>query len=539
MLTLDNLREIWNEAEPQHANLQKNEQATKNALIEPFMTTLGYNTRNTNEVSPEYPVVVGGNMEWVDYAILQDGNPIILIECKSLDTPLDKDIRQLYEYFTPTAARFGVLTNGVVYRFFSDLKTSNVMDQTPFWEVDIRSADEADVARLRQFAKDKFDVAKIKASAVATNIITGVKANIEKMYDNPDDEFSETLFRNLVAGELAIEFAATPNRRELVKQAFHQFVSDRSGTESGAEISQEMSAGESQSAPAQAPAAVILPDPSPIPPTDGWQSLSDIQPKRGDARPAQMMFPDDSSVVIRLWRDVAAEAVRWLTNNRHLDTSHCPIQYGAKYLVATDPIHPNGKKFDQAREVNSLHVELHYSAPDTIRNAKVIIERAGLDASQFKVSWRAPEQDPAAVIPPIPSPTPIPQQTSVTTPTPTSGWQSLSEVQPEHGIDRPIQMMLPDNSPVAISAWNQVVIQTIRWLTNNGHLDARHCPIQYASRYLVAIQPVHPNGKAFTSARNVNSLYVELNYPGPDTIRNVKIIIERTGLNASQFKLRW
>ena len=396
MLSLEDLKELSSAAKQQQANLRNNEQATKNALIEPFIAALGYSTRNTNEVAPEYPVTVGNQTQRADYAILRDGNPIILFECKSLDTPLNKDMPQLYQYFTPTPAHFGVLTNGVVYRFFSDLKTPNVMDQTHFWEVDIRSADEGDVVHLRQFAKDNFDVAGIKASAVATNILTGVKANIQKMYDNPDDEFSKTLFRNLVAGDLEIKFAMS--HRELVKRAFHEFVSDRSSTGNGGEFSQGMSAGAPQSVPGQAaeipssppPVAQQTPPTTPAP-TDGWQPLSDIRPNIGDPNPRQMMLPDNTLVAIPRWSWVGLEAFRWLTNNGHLGDEDVPIpnpHNESRYIVADQPIHPKGNKFIKPQKVSTRYVEMGgVIFPQAAENARSIIKLAGMDASQFKVRW--------------------------------------------------------------------------------------------------------------------------------------------------------
>lgn len=388
MLSMSFIEELAKYAEDHRGNLSDNEAATKQSLVLPLIHELGYNTRDAMEVYPEFTADIGIKQgEKVDYAIMRGDEPIILVECKAVNKTLNTDVSQLYRYFSPTGARFGALTNGVVYRFFSDLKTANVMDQTPFWEVDIRSADEGDVARLRRFAKDSFDAAKIKAAAVETNIITGVKANIERMYDNPDDEFSKTLFRNVGVGDRAIEFATS--HRELVKRAFHQFVGERSGTGSSGEFSQEEIAGASQSASEQAQAAVIPPSPSPGTPTDGWQSISDIQPETRAPAPKQMMFPnDDKPVSIRLWSGMVVEVVRWLTSNGHLDKSHCPIQYDAsRHIVAAQPTHPN-RKFTRPQEVNSLYVELRsYNAPDAANNARRVIERAGMDASQFKVRW--------------------------------------------------------------------------------------------------------------------------------------------------------
>lgn len=396
MLSRDLIKGLAKYAKDHWVALSNNEASTKQSLVLPLIQALGYNVFDKMEVDPEFTADIGVKKgEKVDYAIMRDGEPIILVECKAINISLNNDVSQLYRYFTPTRARFGVLTNGVVYRFFSDLKTANVMDQTPFWEMDIRSADEGGVARLRRFTKDNFDAAKIKESAIATNVLISVKANIQKMYYNPDDEFSKTLFRNVRVGDLAIEFAA--NHRELVKQAFHEFVSDRSGTGSNGEFSQEISAGASQSATEQALAATS-PNPSPAPqqgspttsaPADGWQSLSDIRPKTRARKPRQMMLPDNSVVSIPLWNWVGLEVFRWLTNNGHFDGDDSSIPSNeSRHIVSGRPIHPNGKKFSKTQEVNSRYVEMGgFDAPTAAENARIIIKRAGMDASQFKVRW--------------------------------------------------------------------------------------------------------------------------------------------------------
>ena len=386
MLSLDNLREIGNDAERQCANLRNNEQATKNVLIEPFMTALGYSARNTNEVFPEYPADVGTKqLEKVDYAILRDGNPIILFECKALGNPLGAtEIAQLTKYYNNTDATVGILTDGVVYKFFSDLSKTNIMDHTPFWDMDISKADESVVSRLRQFDKDNFDAENIKKAAVETNIITGAKANLEKMYAAPDDEFCELILRNVGGGDLAAEFGAS--HRELVKRAFDQFVNDHSNTDHRVESPQNPPPSPHQNPP-DLEREVIPPIYPPVKPSGEWQALSDVQPEQGDDKPAYIMLPDNKVERITAWNQVTLHTFRWLTENNHLTAAHCPIQRHTRYIVATQPIHSNGKRFKLAREVNSLHVELSLSIPDTIKIAQIMIEHVGLDASQFKLRW--------------------------------------------------------------------------------------------------------------------------------------------------------
>ena len=103
----------------------KNEEGTKTALILPFIRTLGYDYSNLREVMPEYTCDFAEKQgKKVDYAIIKDGKPFMLFECKSATERL-KDIHaaQLRFYFLDADdARFAVLTNGVVYKFYTDIE---------------------------------------------------------------------------------------------------------------------------------------------------------------------------------------------------------------------------------------------------------------------------------------------------------------------------------------------------------------------------------------------------------------------------------
>jgi hypothetical protein len=86
---IDTLKDI-SDTIPKQREIIKTEEATKNALVMPFINALGYNVFDPSEVVPEFTADVGNKKgEKVDYAIMIDGNPIILIEAKSINTELD------------------------------------------------------------------------------------------------------------------------------------------------------------------------------------------------------------------------------------------------------------------------------------------------------------------------------------------------------------------------------------------------------------------------------------------------------------------
>ena len=133
----------------------------------PFIQALGYNVFDPTEVVPEFTADIGTKRgEKVDYAIMQDGKPIILIEAKSATSDLNGEhASQLFRYFSVTEARIGILTNGLQYRFHSDLEKPNHMDEKPFLIVDILNFDTRPVSQLKKFSKAAFDVDRILSSA--------------------------------------------------------------------------------------------------------------------------------------------------------------------------------------------------------------------------------------------------------------------------------------------------------------------------------------------------------------------------------------
>ena len=152
---------------PKQLDHVQTEEATKNALVMPFISALGYNVFDPTEVVPEFTADVGMKRgEKVDYAIMIDGGPAMLFECKAANVNLaEAHANQLYRYFSVTSARIGVLTNGVVYQFFSDLDAPNKMDAKPFMEVDFLSVDENVIMTPSETAQKRRSTLKRRGSS--------------------------------------------------------------------------------------------------------------------------------------------------------------------------------------------------------------------------------------------------------------------------------------------------------------------------------------------------------------------------------------
>lgn len=204
------------------------EEATKNAMVMPFIQILGYNVFDPLEVTPELVADVGTKKgEKVDYAILKDGKPIILFECKKAGGDLHiNHASQLFRYFHVTAARFGVLTNGLTYRFFTDLEQPNKMDEKPFFEFNILDFKERDVEELKKFAKVAFDLDIILTTANELKYTRAIQNRLAEWMINPAEDFVR-----LVSSELLGSRRFTPAVRDqftpITRRAFEQLVGER------------------------------------------------------------------------------------------------------------------------------------------------------------------------------------------------------------------------------------------------------------------------------------------------------------------------
>jgi hypothetical protein len=209
-------------------DIVQTEEATKNAMVMPLIQILGYNVFDPLEVTPELIADVGTKKgEKVDYAILRDGKPIVLFECKKSGAELDiNHAGQLFRYFHVTEARFGVLTNGILYKFFTDLEQSNKMDEKPFFEFNILDFKDRDVEELKKFAKTAFDLDKILITANDLKYTRAIQNRLAEWMANPSEDFVRLLSSDLL-GSRRFTPAVKDQFTTLTKRAFDQLVGAR------------------------------------------------------------------------------------------------------------------------------------------------------------------------------------------------------------------------------------------------------------------------------------------------------------------------
>ena len=186
------------------------EEATKNAFIMPFIQILGYDIFNPIEVIPEFVCDIGTTKgEKVDYMIMKDGEPILVIECKHWKENADAHNSQLHRYYHVSKARFGILTNGIIYNFYTDLEKPNIMDEKPFLTINLDDLKDSSIKVLEKFTKTSYDLESILDSAESLKYIKAIRKEFETEIDNPSDEFIKLLVnrffdRPLTANRLSI-----------------------------------------------------------------------------------------------------------------------------------------------------------------------------------------------------------------------------------------------------------------------------------------------------------------------------------------------
>ena len=202
------------------------EEATKNAFIMPFIQLLGYDVFNPCEVIPEWNCdIVKDKGEKIDYAIMQNDKPIMVIECKHWKQNLDNHCNQLQRYFVSAIdAKFGILTNGIIYRIYTDLENTNIMDSTPFFELDLLNLKDDAIKDLKKFSKEQFNVESIKATASETKYLSLFKERLRQQLTEPSWDFVRFLSKNFY--EKKMTTPAYEKFKEYTKQAFNIYLNE-------------------------------------------------------------------------------------------------------------------------------------------------------------------------------------------------------------------------------------------------------------------------------------------------------------------------
>jgi hypothetical protein len=229
---IDQIEELSNTVS-KWLELVKTEQGTKDYLITPFIKILGYDSHNPMDVVPEYTCdAPEKNGEKVDYAIMKDGKPFMLVECKFAHDELQaKHTAQLLKYFNSiTELKVGVLTNGVIYKFYTDLEHENIMDTTPFLEINMLEVDNNLVEELKYYKKESSaSIIDLRERSKELKYTREIKRIFENELEVPSDEFVDFFAKgkHVYAGKTKITKSVKDDFRNYIKKALKEVINKK------------------------------------------------------------------------------------------------------------------------------------------------------------------------------------------------------------------------------------------------------------------------------------------------------------------------
>ena len=219
----DQLTQLSDKIAKQKDNIAT-EEATKTSFIMPMIAALGYDVFNPFEVVPEMDCDLTKRGDKIDYAIMKDNTPILLIECKHCKQNLDLHSTQLAKYYAASNARFGVLTNGVEYRFYADLEKQNIMDEKPFLVVDMLDLSDSDIEQLKKIHKSYYNEHDILSTAQELQITIQIKDLLNRNFQQPGDDFTRYFVKCLNDGKSTVK--QIEQYRPIVKKSIASVIND-------------------------------------------------------------------------------------------------------------------------------------------------------------------------------------------------------------------------------------------------------------------------------------------------------------------------
>ncbi|WP_151060790.1 type I restriction endonuclease [Borreliella turdi] len=178
-----------------HKDIIKNEAETKQFFINPFLDALEYCHTDPSCVKVEVAISNVKNEKKADYILYsKDKKPTILLEAKNCKENLENYLSQLSDYFynlrfNKYEIEFGILTNGIEYRFYTDLDKDNILDKEPFLIINLEKLTIEDFECLKRFSRNSLNIEETRSFALEKKYIYRLLVYLKKEIKNISDDF--------------------------------------------------------------------------------------------------------------------------------------------------------------------------------------------------------------------------------------------------------------------------------------------------------------------------------------------------------------
>lgn len=316
---------------------------------------MGWDIENPEEVQPNIRTEGG---DYPDYTILKDNNKILTIEVKNLSKDILKEedpLRQLGNYCYVQGVKYGILTNGIVWRIIKSFEEGKKLPEREILKIDIESEDAPLCAR-------KLGVISKEAIDTLENETVKIRAfeEIWKSYLNDPKEI-----KNVLKEHFKITLKEGYPEVEYEEEEIEEFLEEKM-EDWIKQIEKE---------------------------TEEIEIVEQVEePEEFEETSLQELKIDNDIFEIKSARDILIKTAEWLIQQGKLKEEDCPLPAGSikstiRYLVNKEPVHKNGKPFRAGKKLsNGLFIETHYSRADIIRLSRSLLDRYGFQGDILKIS---------------------------------------------------------------------------------------------------------------------------------------------------------
>ncbi len=327
-------------------SIAANETRTRQVLIDPLLSALGWDVTNPSLVELEYDV----RGKRADYALKVDGKPVAVIEAKRLGRQLiDDDTMQVMNYANTEGIDYMVVTNGDQWNMFSVFERGTI-EQRVIMELSI-SGSASHVNALKSLSMWR---ANLDLDAEPVNANTPVlEGNAMQGWRQSEPPKPPVLQQKSYPNSSTAAIGQSGRGKSIGRRTLD---STKSLSLSGS----------------------------------GWYDLANRAFVPTGKRATAVRIRGEV-VETRNFAQAAAEIASWLGTEGFLTREKCPIKSrptGATYLIAFEPIHEDGRAFRSPKVLpNGMVMEVAASSSDLLMFVRNLVDLCHATSEEIRINW--------------------------------------------------------------------------------------------------------------------------------------------------------